>query len=379
MWKLKFKILKTKWKARVGEIQLNWVKLKTPVFMPVGTKATVKWLMLDLLKNQEYLWTKDRINLILSNTYHLFLRPGPDLIQQMWGLHKWENWDGLTLTDSGGFQVFSLWLWKECTWNECKFKSWESLVKLQENWVWFKSPKDWKKHFFTPENVVDFQMKFESDIMMMLDVCSPVGEISKQEVEKQMQLTHAWAKQAYDYFMPKYDQARWVLFPIVQWWLHKDLREQSAKYLSNFAQDWIAIWGLSVGETKWEMEDILSFTTDFLPEDKPRYLMWVGTPEDLIMWIREWIDMFDCVLPTRLGRHGTAFSSNWNIKLKNACHFSSNEPIDRNCNCYVCKNYSRSYLHHLVKENEMLAGTLISLHNIAYLHQLVEKEREFKI
>jgi len=376
MWKLKFKVLKTKWKARAGEIELNGVKLKTPVFMPVGTKATVKGLLLDLLKNQEYLGTKDRINLILSNTYHLFLRPGPDLIEKMWWLHAWENWDGLILTDSGGFQVFSLGLWKECNGNNCKFKSGESLVKLQENGVWFKSPKDGRKHFFTPENVVDFQSKFGSDIMMMLDVCSPVGEITKQEVEQQMQLTHAWAKQAREYFMPKYNSTRWVLFPIVQGGLHKDLREQSAKYLSQFAEDGIAIWGLSVGETKGEMEDILSFTTDFLPEDKPRYLMWVGTPEDLIMWIREWVDMFDCVLPTRLGRHGTAFSTNGNVKLKNASNFDDPNPIDKECNCYVCKNYSRSYLHHLVKENEMLAGTLISLHNIAFLHQLVEKERE---
>lgn len=376
MSKLKFKILAKKWKARAGEFVLNWVKVKTPVFMPVGTKATVKWILLDLLKNKEYLWTKDRINLILSNTYHLFLRPGPDLIEQMWWLHKWENWDWLILTDSGWFQVFSLWLWKECSWNNCKFKSGESLVKLEELGVWFKSPKDGSKHFFTPENVVDFQSKFGSDIMMMLDVCSPVGEITKEEVKKQMNTTHAWAKKAYEYFMSKYDQTRWVLFPIVQWWLHKDLREQSARYLSSFAKDGIAIWWLSVWETKWEMEDILSHTTDFLPEDKPRYLMWVWTPEDLIMWIREWIDMFDCVLPTRLWRHGTAFSSNWNIKLKNACYKQDKKPIDETCNCYVCKNYTRSYLHHLVKENEMLAGSLISLHNIAYLHQVVEKERE---
>jgi len=376
MWKLKFKILAKKWKARAGEIELNWIKVKTPVFMPVGTKATVKWILLDLLKNQEYLWTKDRINLILANTYHLFLRPWPDLIKQMWWLHKWENWDGLILTDSWWFQVFSLWLWKECSWDNCKFKSGESLVNLEENGVWFKSPKDGSKHFFTPENVVDFQSKFGSDIMMMLDVCSPVEDIRKEEVENYMNRTHAWAQKAYEYFEPKYEQTNWVLFPIVQWWLYKDLRKKSAQYLSNFAKDGIAIWWLSVWETKWEMEDILSYTTDFLPEDKPRYLMWVWTPEDLIMWIREWVDMFDCVLPTRLWRHGTAFSLQWNIKLKNACYREDINPIDETCNCYVCKNYTRAYLHHLVKEKEMLGWSLISLHNIAYLHQLVEKERE---
>ena len=373
MWKLKFKVLKKKWKARVGEIELNWVKLKTPVFMPVGTKATVKWIVLDFLKDPKYLWTKNRINLILANTYHLFLRPWPDLIYKMWKLHKWENWDWLILTDSWWFQVFSLWLWNTSKKN---LKSWENFVKIQDNWVWFKSPKDWKKHFFTPENVVDFQIKFWSDIMMMLDVCSPVENISKKEVEQQMNLTHKWAKQAYEYFSSKYDETKWVLFPIVQWWLYKDLRKQSAEYLSNFAKDWIAIWWLSVWETKEEMEEILSFTTEYLPENKPRYLMWVWTPEDIITWIENWVDMFDCVLPTRLGRHWTVFSSSWYIKLKNAKYFDDKNPIDETCNCYVCKNYTRSYLHHLVKENEMLWSILLSLHNIAYLHQLVEKIQE---
>ena len=373
MWKLKFKILKRKWKARVGEIELNWVKLKTPVFMPVGTKATVKWIVLDFLKDPKYLWTKNRINLILANTYHLFLRPWPDLIDKMWKLHKWENWDWLILTDSWWFQVFSLWLWNTSKKN---LKSWENLVKIQDNWVWFKSPKDWKKHFFTPENVVDFQIKFWSDIMMMLDVCSPIENISKKEVEQQMNLTHKWAKQAYEYFSSKYDETKWVLFPIVQWWLYKDLRKQSAEYLSNFAKDWIAIWWLSVWETKEEMEEILSFTTEYLPENKPRYLMWVWTPEDIITWIENWVDMFDCVLPTRLGRHWTAFSSSWYIKLKNAKYFDDKNPIDETCNCYVCKNYTRSYLHYLVRENEMLWSILLSLHNIAYLHQLVEKIQE---
>ena len=363
--KLKFKVLKTKWKARAGEIELNGVKLKTPVFMPVGTKATVKWIPLDFLKDKNYLGTEDRVNIILANTYHLFLRPWEDLIQKMDGLHKWENWDGLILTDSWWFQVFSLGLGAKK----------EELAKIQDDGVWFKSPKDGSKHFFNAEKVVDIQSKLWSDIMMMLDVCSPVEDISKEEVERQMNITHNWAKRAYEYFMPKYNDIRWVLFPIVQGGLYKDLREKSATYLSNFAFDGIAIWWLSVWETKWEMEDILSHTTDFLPEDKPRYLMWVWTPEDLIMGIREWVDMFDCVLPTRLGRHGTAFSENGNIKLKNACYFDDKAPIDSKCKCYVCQNYSRSYLHHLVKEKEMLWWTLISLHNISYLHQVVEQER----
>ena len=373
MWKLKFKILKKKGKARLGEITLNGIKLKTPVFMPVWTKATVKWIVLDFLKDSSYLWTSERVNLILANTYHLFLRPGPDLIEKAWWLHKWENWDGLILTDSGWFQVFSLGLRGESFWKSQKQN--KKLVKIEDNWVWFKSPKDWKKHFFSPENVIDFQIKYWSDIMMMLDVCSPVENISKEEVYNQMLLTHKWAEIAYNYFKPKYDKSRWVLFPIVQGGLYKDLREQSAKYLSKFTDDGIAIGWLSVWETKEEMEDILSFTTQFLPEDKPRYLMGVWTPEDIIMAVNEGIDMFDCVLPTRLWRHWTAFSSDWYIKLKNSIYFDDFNPIDKNCNCYVCKNYSRSYLHHLVKEKEMLGGILISLHNIAYLHQLVEKIR----
>ena len=366
MSKLKFKILAKKWKARVGEIELNWVKLKTPVFMPVGTKATVKGIMLDLFKDSKFLWTKEKINLILANTYHLFLSPWDELIKKMWKLHKFENWDGLILTDSWGFQVFSLWLWAK----------WQKLAKIKDDWVWFKSPKDGSKHFFNAEKVVDIQCNLWSDIMMMLDVCSPVENITKQEVEKQMNMTHNRAKRAYEYFEKKYDKEKGVLFPIVQWWLYKDLRKQSANYLSKFTKDGIAIWWLSVWETKEQMEEILSYTTDHLPENKPRYLMWVWTPEDLIMWIREWIDMFDCVLPTRLWRHGTAFSSKWYIKLKNACYKQDPKPIDENCNCYVCQHYSRAYLHHLVKEKEMLAWSLISLHNIAYLHQVVEKERK---
>lgn len=365
MWKLNFKILKTKWKSRLWEIALNWVTLKTPIFMPVWTKATVKWVPLDFLKDPNYLGSSERIKLILSNTYHLFLRPWEDLVSSMWWLHKRENRDALILTDSWGFQVFSLWLWAK----------WERLAKIQDDGVRFKSPKDWSKHFFDPRRVVDIQTKLNSDIMMMLDVCSPVENISKNEVAEQMAITHKRAEDAYNYFMPKYKSSNWVLFPIVQWWLHKDLREQSARFLTKFAEDWIAIWWLSVWETKWEMKDILSYTTDFLPHEKPRYLMWVGTPEDLITWVNEWVDMFDCVLPTRLWRHWTAFSSYWNIKLKNAQYFDDKSPIDKDCNCYVCKNYSRSYLHHLVRENEMLAWTLISIHNIAFLHQLLEKYR----
>ncbi len=369
--KLQFNILKKLGKARVWEIELNWVKLKTPVFMPVGTKATIKGMVLNLLLDPKNLGTKEPIQLILANTYHLFLAPWEKTIKKAWWLHKFENRPNLILTDSWGFQVFSLWLGKDT-----KTKKGDSLVKLQPDGVWFKSPKDGKKHFFNPEWVVDIQCDLGSDIMMMLDVCSPTENISKAEVESHMRITHKWAKQAFEYYETKYDENRGVLFPIVQWWLYNDLRQESVEYLSWFAKDGIAIGGLSVGETKDEMYTVLDFLSDKLPEDKPRYLMWVGTPEDIRQAIYEGIDMFDCVLPTRLGRHGTAFGQEGYVKLKNAQYKEDYSPIDSKCNCYVCKNYTKSYLHHLIKEKEMLGGILISLHNIAYLHQLVEQIRE---
>lgn len=362
MWKLSFRIIKTKWKARVWEINLNGVKLTTPVFMPVWTKATIKWIILDMLKDPKYIWIQTPIQLILANTFHLYLRPWDELIKNAWWLHKFENWNKLILTDSWWFQVFSLGLGNKNG----------SLMKLKPNWVEFKSPYDGTKHFFSPEKVVDIQSNLGSDIMMVLDVCSPIHNISKQKVAQQMKITHDWAKMAFEHFMPKYDKTRWVLFPIIQWWIHKDLREESIEFLSKYAQDWIAIWWLSVWETKEEMYWILDHISDKLPEDKPRYLMWVGTPEDINQAIYHWIDMFDCVLPTRLGRHGSAFTKNWVIKLKNAQYKEDFSRLDDECNCFTCQNFTKAYLNHLVKENEMLGSILLSLHNIAYLHKIVE-------
>ncbi len=366
MSKLKFKILKKVWKARVGQIELNWVKLTTPVFMPVGTKATIKGIVLDLLKDPKWIGNENTVKLILANTFHLYLRPGPQIIKKAWGLHKFENRDRLILTDSGGFQVFSLWLWSTK----------DSLVKLRPDWVEFRSPYDGSKHFFSPQKVVDIQMDFGSDIMMVLDVPTPWAETNKDIAAKHMELTHRRAQMAFEYFLPKYEQARWVLFPIVQGGTFLDLRKQSAKFLSQFALDWIAIGWLSVGETKGQMYQVLDFLADKLPEDKPRYLMWVWTPEDIIEGIKHWVDMFDCVLPTRLGRHWTAFTSEGNLKLRNAQFKEDFWPLDKQCNCFVCQNYSRAYIHHLVKENEMLGAILLSFHNIAFLHQLVERVKK---
>ncbi len=369
MWKLKFRILKKYWKARVGEIQLNGIKLTTPVFMPVWTRAAVKAILPEFLINSKFwLWVENPINIILANTFHLYLRPWDDYIASVWGLHKFESRDRLILTDSWWFQVFSLWLGS---------KNKNNLVKLTDDWVWFKSPIDGSKHFFTPEKVIDIQTNLWSDIMMVLDVCSPVVWISKSEVEYQMELTHKWAERAFSYYLSKKDNIRWVLFPIVQGWLYKDLREESVKFLTKYATDWIAIWWLSVWETKDEMKDILSFLSDKLPDNVPRYLMWVWTPEDIEIAIFQWIDMFDCVLPTRLWRHWTAFSSKWLIKLRNSKYKDDLWPIDKECNCYTCRNFSRAYLHHLVKQNEINASILISLHNIAFLHKKVESIKKY--
>lgn len=367
MSKLDFRIIKKKENARVWEITLNWIKIQTPIFMPVWTKATIKWMILDLLQDQKYIWNSNTINLILANTFHLFLHPWETIIKQHWWLHKFENWNWLILTDSWWFQVFSLGLWKA--------DKWKSLVKLQNDWVWFKSPYDWKKHFFSPEKVVDIQSDLWSDIMMMLDVCSPVHDTDKTIVAKQMETTHTWAKIAYEYFMPKYQTTKWVLFPIIQGWIHKDLREESVNYLKQFSTDWIAIWWLSVWETTQDMYEILDFLKDKLPQDKPRYFMWLWTPDEIKNAIYKGIDMFDCVLPTRLWRHGSAFSDEWIIKLKNSQYKTDFTPLTQNCNCFCCKNFSKAYLNHLVKEWEMLGAILLSLHNISYLNNLVNNIR----
>lgn len=380
MSKLNFKILKQIWNARVGEIQLNGVKLTTPIFMPVGTKATIKGLILDMLQDPKYIWDLPTINLILANTFHLYLRPGDELIKNAWWLHKFENRNWLILTDSGWFQVFSLWLNKNSRGeyksnDEDKEFSHEIKIKLTEEWVKFNSPYDGSKHFFTPESVVDIQCNLWSDIMMVLDVCSPT-DANKKTIEEQMHMTHRWAKRAFDHLEKKYDKVRWVLFPIVQWGIHLDLRQQSIDFLSQYAKDWIAVWWVSVWESKDLIREVVEFTWPKLPNDKPRYLMWVGTPEDLMHAIEHGFDMFDCVLATRLGRHGMAFSDEWNMTIKNAKYKSDFTPLTGNCPCFACKNYSKAYLHHLIKEKEMLGGILLSFHNIVYLNNILENWKQ---
>ena len=371
MWKLNFKILKQKWNARVWEITLNGVSIRTPIFMPVGTKATIKGLILDILQDPKYIWENiEPIKLILANTFHLYLRPGSKIVQVAWGLHTFENrknW--LILTDSWGFQVFSLWLANQ-KFNDQKHTH-KVGMKLTEEGVKFTSPYDGSKHIFTPENVVDTQCELGSDIMMVLDVCSPAWS-DKKTIEKHIAMTHRWASRAFEHFEKKYDEARGVLFPIVQWGTYLDLRTQSAEYLSQYARDGIAIWGVSVGESKELIQEVVAHTAPLLPNDKPRYLMGVGTPEDLLYGIEQGIDMFDCVTATRLWRHGIAFSDHWNIKITNSQYRTDFSPLTESCDCYTCKNFSKAYLCHLIREQETLWGSLVGLHNIVYLNRILE-------
>lgn len=361
--KLQFRILAQKGNARAGEFILNGVKVETPIFMPVWTKATIKWLILDMLRDPQYIGDLPPINLILANTFHLFLHPWADIIQEAWGLHTFENWNQLILTDSWGFQAFSL----------AQGKSGKPLAKLTEDGVKFRSPYDWSPHFFSPEGTVDTQCKFWSDIMMMLDVCSP-SWITKKKYYYQMKTTHARAERQYNHFMEKYDKERWVLFPIVQWWIYEDLREESLAALQPFAYDGIAVGGVSVGESYEDIVRIMHFIWPKLPVDKPRYIMGIGTPESVREAILAWFDMFDCVLPTRLGRHGTAMTDQWYLRLKNSQYKNDFSPLD-DSDSFVSKHYTKAYLHHLIKENEMLWGILLSLHNILHLHRLVQKMR----
>lgn len=366
--KLKFTINKTKWLARTGTINLNGIVMQTPVFMPVGTKWTVKWIPLTMLNDPLYIWNDIQTNIILGNTFHLYLKPGDQLVKKAGGLHKFINRDKLILTDSGGFQIFSLWLWN---------KNWSKLVKIYDDHVDFRSPYDGSKHVFTPTGTVDIQNNLGSDIMMMLDVCAPTHDTTKETTAKYMNLTHKRAKIQSEYHHNIYNQTKWVLFPIVQWGIYDDLREESARYISQFAVDGIAIWWLSVGESKADMNRTLAFLSDKLPIDKPRYLMWVGTPEDLEFGILHGVDMFDCVLPTRLGRHGVAMAYGGNMKLRNAQYKEDFSPLVSDCSCVACRNHTRAYIHHLIGEWEMLGGILLSLHNISYLHQITNKMKKY--
>ena len=335
--------------ARRGIIHTPHGDIDTPVFMPVGTQATVKSMTPEELKEEV------KAKIILSNTYHLYLRPGHELIKEAGGLHKFMNWDRAILTDSGGFQVFSL----------------GDLRKISEEGVEFKSHLDGSKHFLSPEKVMEIENALGSDIMMAFDEC--VEYPSTYEYTKQsMERTTRWAKRCKEAHMRSEEQG---LFGIVQGGMYKDLREKSAKDLIELDLPGYAVGGLSVGEPKELMCEILEYTTQFLPENKPRYLMGVGTPDYLIEAAIRGIDMCDCVLPTRIARNGTAMTWNGKVVIRNATYERDFNTLDKECDCYTCKNYTRAYIHHLIKTKEILGVRLLSIHNLRFLTKLMERVR----
>ncbi|MBE7478307.1 MAG: tRNA guanosine(34) transglycosylase Tgt [Ignavibacteriota bacterium] len=342
-------------KARAGFFETDHGVVETPAFMPVGTQGTVKAV------NQDYLEKDINAQIILSNTYHLYLRPGTEVLEKAGGLHKFMNWQKPILTDSGGYQVYSL----------------SSLRKLKEDGVEFRSHLDGSTHFFSPEKVIKIQRSIGSDIMMVLDECTPYP-CDYEYAKKSTELTSKWAilnKEAFENTKPLYDHNQF-LFGIIQGSVYEDLRESSAKDLLQNNFDGYAIGGLAVGEPTEMMYDITNFTTDFMPEDKPRYLMGVGRPENILESIDRGIDMFDCVMPTRNARHGVLFTNSGVLTLTNAKFKDDFEKVDENCNCYTCQNYSRAYLRHLFNSGELLALQLASIHNLHFYISMMSEARK---
>lgn len=335
--------------ARRGRIHTPHGIIETPVFMPVGTQATVKAMTPTELKDEV------KAKIILSNTYHLYLRPGDELVAEAGGLHKFMNWDGAILTDSGGFQVFSL----------------GDLRKITEEGVAFRSHLDGSKHFISPEKSMSIQNNLGSDIMMAFDECVEYPA-DYEYTRKSMERTTRWAKRCK---AAHKNPDRQGLFGIVQGGMYKDLREISAKQLVELDFPGYAVGGLSVGEPAELMYDVLGHTTPFLPEDKPRYLMGVGTPDYLIEAVIRGIDMCDCVLPTRIARNGTALTSKGKLVVRNATYSKDWTPLDDECDCYACKNFTRAYIRHLIKCDEILGARLLSIHNLRFLVRLMENVR----
>ncbi len=335
-------------RARAGTFTTPHGDLLTPVFAPVGTQATVKTLTPEHLKSIN-------ATLVLSNTYHLYLRPGDDLVAELGGLHRFMKWPRPMLTDSGGFQVFSL----------------AQTRQIDDDGVTFKSHIDGSTHRFTPERSIRIQENLGADIIMAFDECSDPNDHAYSRIA--MERTHRWAERS----LRAKRRADQALFAIVQGGVNPDLRAESAKFIASLGTPGIAIGGLSVGETKQEMHDMLDVVVPLLPENKPRYLMGVGTPEDLINGVARGIDIFDCVLPTRLARHHSAFAPEGRLNMMNAAFARDASPIDEACDCYTCKTFSRAYIRHLIVAKELLAGTLLSIHNLRALMRLMEDIRGY--
>ena len=348
---VKYELIKTckQSGARLGRVHTPHGSFETPVFMPVGTQATVKGMSPDELK-------EIGANIILSNTYHLFLRPGADLVQEAGGLHNFMNWDRSILTDSGGFQVFSL----------------SNLRDIKEEGVTFRSHIDGSKKFMSPEISIEVQNKLGADIIMCFDECVPYP-CDFDYAKRSLEMTTRWAKRCKDAHKRPDEQA---LFGIVQGSTYPELRKESAKQIVDLDFPGYAIGGLSVGEPAEIMNEMLEVTVPFLPKDKPRYLMGVGSPDYLIDGAIRGIDMFDCVHPTRIGRNGTIFTSKGRVIIRDAKYARDFSPMDEDCDCYACKNFTRAYVRHLFKTRELLGLRLATWHNLRFLIKLMEDVRK---
>lgn len=336
-------------RARAGRLTTPHGEIETPVFMPVGTQATVKGLAPESLK-------RVGSRMLLANTYHLMLRPGAEVFRRFGGIHRFMNWDRGVLTDSGGFQIFSL----------------PHSRRITEAGAEFQSYVDGRRHLLSPEKSIEIQSAIGSDIMMVLDQCIP-STSSYAEAECAMKLTHRWAKRSQ---AARAEDSRQGLFAIVQGACFEDLRKLSAETLCAMDFDGYAIGGLAVGESKSEREDFTEATTAHLPKDHPRYLMGVGTPLDILEAVARGVDMFDCIIPSSLARQGTAFTSHGKLQIRRGIYKFADEPLDANCECVTCQHYSRAYLHHLQKADEVLGWKLMTLHNLHFYHQMMREIRQ---
>lgn len=345
---LKFNLKASENKARRGELQTAHGTVQTPAFMPVGTAGTVKAMTVDMVKSTG-------AEIILGNTYHLMLRPTAERVAKFGGLHKFMNWQGPILTDSGGFQVMSL----------------AGLRKITEEGVTFQSHIDGAKYKLTPERSMEIQHLLDSDITMAFDECVKYPS-EKKVVQKSMEMSMRWARRSKDAFI---DRDGYGLFGIVQGGMHEDLRLQSIKALTDIGFDGYAIGGLAVGEGQKMMFEVLDYTACNLPADKPRYLMGVGRPSDIVGSVLRGVDMFDCVMPSRSGRTAQAFTSTGVLNLRNACHMDDLSPLDAGCSCPACQHYTRGYLHHLFRAGEILGAMLLTQHNIHFYQNLMKQIR----
>lgn len=348
---IKYRVRAKDGNARTGEIKTPHGTIRTPVFMPVGTQATVKTMTREELE-------EIGSQIILGNTYHLYLRPGDELIDEFGGLHTFMNWERPILTDSGGFQVFSL----------------GDLRKIKEEGAYFSSHIDGSRHFLSPEKSIEIQNNLGSDIIMALDECPP-GLSSREYLIPSIERTTRWAKRCVE---ANRNKDRQGLFAIVQGGIFEELRDKSLNELKEYDKDFAgyALGGLAVGEPREDMYRILKYITPRLPEEKPRYLMGVGEPLDMLEAVENGIDMMDCVQPTRIGRHGTVFTKYGRLVVKNASYAKDKRPLDEGCSCYTCRNYSRGYIRHLFKSNEILGQRLATYHNLHFLIKLMENAQK---